>query len=158
MTDRCPKCNSVHIYNKRNIEAPWDSSSNAFNDGFDRPMTRADDPAKMLMECLDCDFSCLLSDFPEVSARMTKYKLADEELREKVYIESKIKILYEAGKLEEAEKIYLSKYEFTDKKRNIDEVYQAIIKSKNQSYFLIITISVLVLALLIWLLSTFFGE
>ncbi len=104
MTDRCPKCNSVHIYTKRNIEVPWDSSSNAFNDGFERSMARADDPAKMLMECLDCDFSCLLSDFPEVSARISKNKKADEELREKVYIESKVKILYEAGKFDEAEK------------------------------------------------------
>lgn len=155
MNDRCPKCNSVHIYTKRNIEAPWDSSRNAFIDRFDRPMPQADDPAKMLMECLDCDFSCLLSDFPEESARISKHKKADKELREKVYIESKVKILYEAGKLEEAEKLFLQMSSFTQSQPDLDAVYKKIIQKEQLFNLTIVFVFIALLSALIWILASY---
>lgn len=155
MEDRCPKCNSVHIYTKRNIEAPWDSSRNAFIDRFDRPMPRADDSAKILMECLDCDFSCLASKYPQVKAKMEKDIKADEELREKVYLKSKIKMLYEAGKKEEAEKLYLQKNSFTLSQPDIDAVYRKIIQKEQQFNFTIVFVFIALLSAFISFLASY---
>ena len=156
MNDRCPQCNSIHFYTKRNVSVQWDSSKIGFGEKRTPAEPVADNHSDMLVECLDCHFSCLLKEFPEVKASLEKQKMAEEQEREIAYTRSKIKVLYESGKKKEAEQFYLQKHKFTESTPNIDEVYRQISKSKNQSLIFIVILSILVFTALIWLLFPYF--
>ncbi len=155
MNDRCPQCNSIHFYTKRNVNTQWDSSSYTIGDKPSRPIAKVDDRSEMNIECLDCKFSCLYSEFPKVKERIEKQKKVEEIARERSYTDSKIKMLYEAGNIEEAEKFYLKNNKFTDRLPNIDAVYRNFGKSETPFRVIFILFFVLISALIIWLLDPY---
>jgi len=56
MTDRCPQCNSIHLYTKRNVNVQWDSSKIGFGEKRIPAKPIADDHADMLVEFLESPF------------------------------------------------------------------------------------------------------
>jgi Flp pilus assembly protein TadB len=155
MTDRCPVCNSIHFYTKRDLVTKWDSSNYTTGEKPARPAPVADDHSKMIVECLDCGFNCLYSSYPKEKARLEKQKKSDEEQREIAYTRSKIKMLYEAGKIEEAEEFYLKKNNFTDRLPNIEAVYRSMSKSNTTIIVISILVFVLILSFMVWLLEPY---